>query len=202
MGILGESNSRFNLNVGSLYGSLLFANTMKMLGTMDEKLNKSLTFSIVPIGLLHSSGNSISNNNCSDNYYGIQLSGSYLRGSNNNSITNNTCMNNNWGISISSHSSYNTIYHNSLRNNTNQAFDNTGTSYWNGSYPSGGNYWSDYRQKYIEEYNKDPEDKQCGVDQDLPGDGDGIWDTPYAWIGGGTGAKDRYPLVRPLWNVG
>ena len=26
------------VNVGSLYGSLLFANTMKMLGTMDEKL--------------------------------------------------------------------------------------------------------------------------------------------------------------------
>jgi hypothetical protein len=26
------------VNVGSLYGSLLFANTMKMLGLMDEKL--------------------------------------------------------------------------------------------------------------------------------------------------------------------
>jgi len=26
------------VNVGSLYGSLLFANTMKMLGMIDEKL--------------------------------------------------------------------------------------------------------------------------------------------------------------------
>ena len=154
------------------------------------------------IGLLHSSGNSILNNNCSDNYYGIQLSGSYLWGSNNNSITNNTCMNNNGGISISSHSSHNTIYHNSLRNNTKQAFDNTGTSVWDNGYRSGGNYWSDYRQKYIEEYNKDPEDKQCGLNQDNECEVDGIWDTPYTWIGGGTGAKDRYPLVRPLWNVG
>jgi len=31
-------------DVGSLYGSLLFANTMKMMGTMDEKLKNHLIF--------------------------------------------------------------------------------------------------------------------------------------------------------------
>ncbi len=30
--------------MGLLYGSLLFANTMKMLGTMDEKLKNHLIF--------------------------------------------------------------------------------------------------------------------------------------------------------------
>jgi hypothetical protein len=39
--------------VGLLYGSLLFANTMKMLGTMDEKLKNHLIFRLCSIlGLL------------------------------------------------------------------------------------------------------------------------------------------------------
>ncbi|KAF5417536.1 MAG: hypothetical protein C5S38_01555 [Candidatus Methanophagaceae archaeon] len=34
--------------MGLLYGSLLFANTMKMLGTMDEKLKNHLIFRLCP----------------------------------------------------------------------------------------------------------------------------------------------------------
>jgi len=38
--------------VGLLYGSLLFANTMKMLGTMDEKLKNHLIFRLCPLSAL------------------------------------------------------------------------------------------------------------------------------------------------------
>ena len=46
-GVIWISNSADfgqEANVGSLYGSLLFANTMKMLGMMDEKLKNRRLF--------------------------------------------------------------------------------------------------------------------------------------------------------------
>jgi hypothetical protein len=48
-------------------------------------------------------------------------------------------------------------------------------NFWDDSYPSGGNYWSDY----------------TGLDLDE----DGIGDTPYIFVGN----QDNYPLMRPLW---
>ena len=66
---------------------------------------------------------------------------------------------------------------------------------WNDSYPSGGNYWSDYQDKYRKEYSAEPKDIKCGPNQDQEYAGDGIWDKPYKWIGGGSEAKDNYPLI-------
>jgi hypothetical protein len=57
---------------------------------------------------------------------------------------------------------------------------------FNGSYPLGGNYWSDYGGNDIYE----------GPDQDIP-NSDGIGDTPYANIEGGMGSQDYYPLMEP-----
>ena len=133
------------------------------------------------IYLRESSSNTITNNNASNNDYGIGL-----QDSNSNTITNNTVsLNNGYGI-ILSFSSSNHIYHNNIINNTNHALDNPGTNFWDNGYPSGGNYWSDYN----------------GVDfnntttQDVPPP-DGIGDTPYTNIGGGSGAQDNYPLMEP-----
>jgi len=82
-------------------------------------------------------------------------------------------------------SSYNNIfYHNDLIANTqSQVYSSNSINSWNTSYPSGGNYWSDYT---------DVDDKN-GQNQDKPGS-DGIWDHPY-FIDGSN--LDDYPLVSP-----
>jgi len=77
------------------------------------------------------------------------------------------------GIGISE-ASNNYIYHNNLKSNRHQAYDDA-TNIWDNGYPSAGNYWSDY----------------TGSDSD----GDGIGDTSYA-IPDGINI-DRYPLMAP-----
>lgn len=54
---------------------------------------------------------------------------------------------------------------------------------WDGGYPVGGNYWSDYQG--VDEYS--------GADQTEPGP-DGIGDTPYILA---SGSQDNYPLMEP-----
>jgi len=78
----------------------------------------------------------------------------------------------------------NAISHNNFTNNTVQASDNA-ANVWNGSYPSGGNYWSDYAGI----------DTMHGPNQDLPG-ADGIGDTPQPISGGSN--QDMYPLMGPF----
>ncbi len=133
----------------------------------------------------YSHSNMISNNTVTNNTHGICLTYS----SNNNTITNNTVTNNTHGIYLHSSSS-NRIYHNNFINNTHQAYDDTGTNFWNTSYPAGGNYWSDYNGQ----------DNYSGPNQDRAGR-DGIGDTPYTNLGGGAGARDNYPLMHPPWYV-
>jgi parallel beta-helix repeat protein len=120
--------------------------------------------------------------------------GIHLNSTNNCIIANNNVSNNFYGILLRN-SSNNSIYHNEIVNNTNQAYDDTGTNTWNSGYPSGGNYWSDYIEEYKADYNGDPEDNLCGANQDQLCGGDGIWDKPYKGIGGDANATDIYPLV-------
>jgi len=75
------------------------------------------------------------------------------------------------------------VYHNNLLYNTNQAVDDMGTNFWDNGYPCGGNYWSDYEEKYPDANERDES---------------GIWNVAYD-ISGGFGAQDRYPLVEP-WS--
>jgi parallel beta-helix repeat protein len=152
----------------------------------------------------HSNNNLISGNNISDNiYFGIRL-----EYANNNVIVNNYVNNNKaFGMSISAESSdnifisntvssnlwggvsvtqdceNNIFYHNNFINNDIYPFD-SGINIWNDSYPSGGNYWTEYNGN----------DSFQGVNQDISGS-DGIGDTPYPIPGGDN--KDRYPLMKP-----
>jgi parallel beta-helix repeat protein len=151
--------------------------------------------------------NTIKNNNISLNERGIVFRDSdnniikdnnvfsnYLRGimlyetSSDNYITNNNISNNEYGIYLES-SSNNRIYHNNIINNTDQAYDDRSNNSWNDTYPSGGNYWSDYIGV----------DLKRGPNQDIPGS-DGFGDTPYTNIQGIVGNQDNYPLMKPNEN--
>jgi len=109
------------------------------------------------------SGNTIASNVI----YGIDLSLS-----DNNIITGNNITSNLVSLILYMASS-NIIYHNNFIDNTEKpTVSGISPNIWDGGYPSGGNYWSDY----------------TGIDAN----GDGIGDTPYIinWMN-----KDRYPFM-------
>jgi len=116
--------------------------------------------------------NRISGNNATDSYDGIEI-----WSSSNNSIVENNITGNSWGIRLSD-SSNNRIYHNIFFNNTHQVYlENEGEDIWDDGFPSGGNYWSDYREKY-------PNATET--------DHSGLWNTPYVLD---SNNKDNYPIV-------
>ncbi len=140
-------------------------------------------YATIDISIGFSDNNAISNNTASNSRYGI-----FLSHSSNNTVFNNTISNNDYGLDLT-FSDCNIIVNNNFINNTVQAYDDTGSNIWNDSYPSGGNYWSDFNGT----------DEYSGPDQDIPG-ADGIGDTPYTDIEGGMGAQDNYPLMEP-WGT-
>ena len=120
--------------------------------------------------------------------------GIYVFNSSNNTILRNTIENNaKYGLFLIYSSSNNIIYHNKFINNNIQvyAYDSVdiwdqnipphSINNWNNSYPSGGNYWSDYT--YIDNYS--------GPHQNLPGN-DEIWDYPYVID---PLNQDEYPII-------
>lgn len=130
------------------------------------------------VALGYSNNNTITNNTIRYNlFYGIIS----LPGSNNIIRQNDICDNNEEGISdLISH---NIIYHNNLVNNTENVGNYYSSTIWDGGYPVGGNYWSDYSG--VDQYQ--------GQNQDIPGP-DGIGDTPYI-IYNGNNQEDHYPLM-------
>jgi parallel beta-helix repeat protein len=128
-----------------------------------------------------SSGNNISRNSISSSSeYGLRFH--YSDG---NNITQNNVFMNDCGIYVTK-SSGNRIYHNNFHNNIIHAIDD-GAIFWNDSYPSGGNYWSDYFGL----------DNYHGPNQDIQGS-DGIGDTLYMID---SDSKDIYPLITPYRGI-
>jgi parallel beta-helix repeat protein len=119
-----------------------------------------------------SSNNIISGNNIANNERGIHLSDS----SQNTIDGNNIKSSGFFGIGLSE-SSNNRIYHNNFINNYDQVFSSASTNVWDNGYPSGGNYWSDYEERY-------PDAEERG--------GSGIWDTQYVID---ENNQDNYPLM-------
>jgi len=91
------------------------------------------------IYLYSSSNNNLTGSNVSSHESG---GGIVLLNSSKNSIIGNNVSNNEYGIYLYS-SSLNRIYHNRIIYNSHQALQDS-YNFWNDSYPSGGNYWSDY----------------------------------------------------------
>ena len=126
-------------------------------------------------------GNTIYNNTISLNTIGLNLESS------GNTIYANTITENEVGINMTN-SNGNTIYHNSFINNDVQAVSETSLNTWDSGYPDGGNFWSDFKERYA-----DVEDIYSGQHQDETGS-DGIWDIPYVID---ENNQDNYPLTKP-----
>ena len=128
-----------------------------------------------------SSNNQITANTITHNNYGVTLEGAGFNFLTENNITDNTV----YGIRLIIRDEYweqfwangNQIYHNNFISNAQQAYDECYNT-WDNEYPSGGNYWSDYR----------------GVDINPP---DGIGDTPYNITGIDPPNQDNYPFMNP-----
>lgn len=136
------------------------------------------------IKIYQSNYNVITQNKIINNEYGISIEFE----SKYNTVTENIVAKNIVGISLHGHNvEYNSIYHNSFLWNDYQVFLYESENSWDGSYPSGGNYWSDYAGV----------DVYSGPYQNETGS-DGIGDTAYVI---GEGVADRYPLMNP-YGVG
>jgi nitrous oxidase accessory protein NosD len=86
------------------------------------------------------------------------------------------------GISFTN-ASNNYIYHNNFVNATYQAQSVNSTNLWDNGYPSGGNYWDDYKTRY-------PNASTI--------DNSGIGNTPYFVD---QQNKDNYPFMEPFHNI-
>jgi parallel beta-helix repeat protein len=121
----------------------------------------------------------ISRNQIENNSDGIALG----RYSNYNMLLQNNISQNSYGFYID-YSTQNTIWGNNIVDNDQQVYVSTGSvNNWNGSYPSGGNYWSDYAGVDI----------YRGQNQNLPGN-DNLGDTPYIID---AVQLDNFPLMEP-----
>jgi parallel beta-helix repeat protein len=131
----------------------------------------------------HSNNITIAGNNITGNSYGIYLNEGY-----GNTIYGNNIANNSVGIYVVE-SELNNVYHNNFFNNTDQVqfnafwmppFAGARENIWGYSYPYGGNYWSDYKERY-------PNATELDVS--------GIWNTTYVLA---ESNQDNYPLMAPI----
>ena len=123
--------------------------------------------------------NVICGNNVTGSRYCIKIEGQ----SNYNTIVQNTLSENRYGLYIAS-STQNTIFNNNIIGNSQQVYVDSGSiNAWNGSYPSGGNFWSDYGGA----------DQFGGPYQNVTGS-DGMGDTPYTIDAFNV---DHFPLMLP-----
>ena len=124
------------------------------------------------IWMKESSNNKISENKItSHGNYTI-----YVRTSMGTTVSANHIANNKLGLFLYE-TSNNNLYHNNFVDNANACSSYNSTSVWDNGYPSGGNYWGDYKERY-------PDAAEL--------DGSGIWDTPYVVY---ENTQDNYPLM-------
>ncbi len=126
----------------------------------------------------NSDGNVVKGNVVSDNSFGV-----YVAHSSGNVIEENVVANSSiYGVTFRL-AGGNFVFHNDFVSNHWQ-FDvsDAGANVWDDEFPSGGNYWSDYEERY-------PDAVEI--------DDSGVWDTPYFM---NSDNVDRYPLVN-CYNV-
>jgi len=155
------------------------------------------------IELSHSSYNTVKRNKLTGHSLAILLGYSYsnlleaniiagngmgfwLQNSNDDSIVQNNVSDNSLGIWLFPNSDHNNIFHNNFLENSNHVtVSSDSMNTWDDSYPSGGNYWSNYSGV----------DLFSGSCQNETGS-DGIGDTQYVID---ENNRDNYPLMKP-WS--
>jgi parallel beta-helix repeat protein len=127
----------------------------------------------------------ISNCTFEHNNIGVQT---YQIKSMNNILSNNFSHNRDYAIYLNNSRNIEIHHNNFIKNGqgNGQVYDNSDTNIWDDSYPSGGNFWSDYTG--VDQYN--------GPVQNILGN-DGIGDTPYIID---VNTQDNYPLKYPVGN--
>jgi len=95
----------------------------------------------------------------------------------------NLILNNSVGILLDV-SSNNSVCHNNFVNNTCQVYTYESVNVWDNGYPSGGNYWSDYKGVDL-----------CSGHHQNETESDGISDTRYTIDANNV---DRFPLAAPI----
>jgi parallel beta-helix repeat protein len=164
-------------------GVRLFSSSRNTIGR-----NNTIRDNLFGVEMFYSSNNDLQGDLIQNNTYGI-----YLVDSTSNDIFENFLNSNQRGIQLEE-TNDNLIYHNNFLNNTVQVHDFSwdypesylpSVNLWDNSYPSGGNYWSDYTGI----------DLCKGPYQNVSGS-DGIGDAPYGIDGNNT---DSYPLINP-WS--
>jgi parallel beta-helix repeat protein len=99
-------------------------------------------------------------------------------------ICDNIFQKNDVAINLTESSTGNVIYHNNFDCNTYQAIISTpGQNIWDDGYPSGGNYWSDYKIRY-------PNANEIDTSR--------IWDTQYVIDANNI---DHYPLMNRVFTT-
>lgn len=171
-------------NLTNNFGGISLSSSSKN----DISGNKATANNQFGISLYHSSNNSVSGNDvaANNNETGIGLGYSSY-----NSIFKNNITKNYYGISLSYSTPNNTLYHNNFINNSRQIFSlEDVANTWDGGYPFGGNYWSDYAGF----------DYYYGSNQNSTGS-DGVGDTAYTI---NANNADHYPLIGPFktFNAG
>jgi len=127
----------------------------------------------------HSRHNLILDNNITSNTdIGICIESS----SDSNLVCGNQIERNGRGVLVGMYSPNNVFHHNSFVDNTKQVVNYDSINVWDDSYPSGGNYWSDYVGL---DFYSGPSQNEIGSD--------GIGDTPYII---NNDNMDRYPLFQ------
>ena len=164
-----------NVNAQTFYLGIYFNST-----SHSVIFGSNLTGNNNGIWLLLSDDNIISKNNVANNNNGI-----VLYRSRNNAISENNVTNNKDHSIYLDMSFVNKIYHNNFIDNG-SPFLYFSTNMWDNSYPSGGNYWSDYNGT----------DLHSGLYRNETGS-DGIGDTPY-FIDANN--QDNYPLMGMFYN--
>jgi parallel beta-helix repeat protein len=140
---------------------------------------------------IHSSSDNVvkANNVTSNGLQGVVLAASCYNTVREKTIEGHTNSTYGFGVELVTNAGNNTFFHNHFRNNTVHVYiypSANNPNAWDSDYQSGGNYWSDYAQRY-----PSVEDVYSGPDQNENGS-DGFWDSPYVIDANN---QDSYPMV-------
>jgi len=174
-------DNEYNFGVGDAIKLSDFANHVDVSNTVDGKpvyywinqQNKVIPPDAGYVALVNSTFITVKNLNLTKNVQGILLASVT-----NSTITEDDIANNENGIYLYD-SSNNKIYHNNFVDNVVQQHSYRSTNVWDDGYPSGGNFWSDYEERYPD---------AVEIDES------GIWNTPYVID---LDNLDNYPLMPP-----